>query len=180
MRRHDRETSYEEAVTILRGCPFATVAFHGGEYPYAVPMHFGVAEENGALVLYFHGAKEGKKLGLLAENSRVAFSAVRYCENVPPKNGIACTATARFESVFGEGELSPVSGEDAERGLRVLLAQNGMKGEIPPAALAKTCVPRLSVSPPTGKRHECPTARREFRRRAVVSRTSRGCKQYNK
>ena len=154
MRRHDRETSYEEAVTILRGCPFATVAFHGGEYPYAVPMHFGVAEENDALVLYFHGAKEGKKLGLLAENSRVAFSAVRFCENVPPKNGIACTATARFESVFGEGELSPVSGEDAERGLRVLLAQNGMKGEIPPAALAKTCVLRLSVGSLTGKRHE--------------------------
>lgn len=154
MRRHDRETSYEEAVTILRGCPFATVAFHGGEYPYAVPMHFGVAEENDALVLYFHGAKEGKKHGLLAENRRVAFSAVRFCENVPPKNGIACTATARFESVFGEGELSPVSGEDAERGLRVLLAQNGMKGEIPPAALAKTCVLRLSVSSLTGKRHE--------------------------
>ena len=144
MRRHDRETSYEEAVTILRGCPFATVAFHGGEYPCAVPMHFGVAEENGALVLYFHGAKEGKKLGLLAENSRVAFSAVRFCENVPP----------RFESVFGEGELSPVSGEDAERGLRVLLAQNGMEGEIQPAALAKTCVLRLSVSSLTGKRHE--------------------------
>ena len=68
MRRHDRETSYEEAVTILRGCPYATVAFHGGEYPYTVPMHFGVAEEDGALVLYFHGAKEGKKLDLLAEN----------------------------------------------------------------------------------------------------------------
>ena len=33
MRRHDRETSYEEAVTILRGCPYATVAFHGGGKP---------------------------------------------------------------------------------------------------------------------------------------------------
>ena len=154
MRRHDRETSNEEAVAILRGCKYVTVAFHGGEYPYVVPMHFGTAEEDGALVLYFHGAQEGRKLALRAKDSRVAFSAVRLCENVPPKGGVACTATARFESVFGEGELSPVSGEDAERGLRVLLAQNGMEGEISPAALAKTCVLRLVVRLLTGKRHE--------------------------
>lgn len=154
MRRRDRETSYEEAVAVLRGCKYVTVALHGGEYPYAVPMHFGVAEEDGALVLYFHGAKEGRKLALLAKDRRVAFSAVRLCENVPPKGGVACTATARFESVFGEGEMAPVAGEAAERGIRALLMQNGMEGEIAPAALAKTCVLRLVVRSLTGKRHE--------------------------
>lgn len=154
MRRHDRETSYEDALKILRGCPYVTVAFHGEKYPYAVPMHFGVAVENGALALYFHGAKAGKKLDLLAKDSRVAFSAVRFCENIPPRGGVACTATARFESVFGEGELQMLSGTDAERGLRCLLAQNDMEGEIAPAALAKTCVLRLAVRSLTGKRHE--------------------------
>ena len=60
MRRHDRETSYRDAVAILQGCRYVTIAFHGGEYPYAVPMHFGLTEESGALTLWFHGADEGK------------------------------------------------------------------------------------------------------------------------
>ena len=154
MRRSDRETSYEEAVTILRACLYVTVSFHGGEYPYAVPMHFGVAEEGGVLALYFHGAAEGKKHDLLARDCRVGFSAVRYCENVPPANGIACTATARYESVFGEGEMRAVSGEEAARGLRLLLSQNGMEGELSPAAVARTRVYKLIVQTLTGKRHE--------------------------
>lgn len=154
MRRYDRETSYEEAVEILRGCPYATVAFHGGEYPYAVPMHFGIAEEDGALALYFHGAKEGKKHDLLARNSRVAFSAVKSCENIPPRGGAACTATARFESVFGEWEMAPLAGEERERGLRALLARYGMAGGFLPDVLSRTCVLKLTVSSLTGKRHE--------------------------
>ncbi len=40
MRRHDRETSCEEAVTILRGCPYATGAFHGGGNSPFRPLHF--------------------------------------------------------------------------------------------------------------------------------------------
>lgn len=152
MRRSERETSYADAVMILRGSPYATVVFHDAPYPYAVPMHFGMTSENGAPVLYFHGASEGRKHALLARDNRVAFSAVRVCKDVPPAGGVACTAAAEFESVFGEGEMCVVTGGEAEEGLRLLLAHSGMTGEIPPSALAKVCVLKLTVKRLTGKR----------------------------
>ena len=151
MRRKERETAYEEAVKILRGCMFATVALRGGEYPYAVPMHFGLSEEGG-LALYFHCALEGKKLALIGSGVRAAFSAVRFCENIPPK-GEVCTASARYESVFGEGELSPVFGEEKARGLRLLLEHYAIAGELPPAAENRVCVLKFTVRTLTGKRH---------------------------
>ena len=154
MRRHDRETSYRDAVAILQGCRYVTIAFHGGEYPYAVPMHFGLTEEAGALTLWFHGADEGKKLDLLRRDARVAFSAVRFCKDVPPLGEIACTATARFESVFGEGELFIAAECEKERGLRALLSHGGMTGTLPPAALARVCVLKLRVDTLSVKRHE--------------------------
>lgn len=154
MRRSERETDRAEAVEILRGCPYITVAFSGDAYPYAVPMHFGMEEGEG-LTLWLHGAGEGKRRALLAKNSRVAFSGVRTFQNVPPSGGIPCSATARYESVFGEGEMHIVTGEEAERGLRLLLRRCGMPcdGAFSPAALNKTCVFRLSVASLTGKRH---------------------------
>lgn len=152
MRRKDRETSFEDAVDILRGCPFVTVIFHDEPYPYAVPMHFGMASEGGMPVLYFHGAREGRKHSLLAMDAHVAFSGVRFCRDIPPAGGVACTAAAEFESVFGEGEMRAVKGSEAERGLRLLLAHSGMSGELSAAAVSRVCVLRLTVQGLTGKR----------------------------
>ena len=152
MRRAEYQTTYREAVEILRGCPYVTVAFAGDAYPYAVPMHFGMEEDDG-LTLWFHGAAEGKKQVLLAHNCRVAFSGVRSVQNVPPVGGAACMATARYESVFGEGEMRPVTGTEAQAGLRRLLAHGGMPcGVFLPDVLGRTCVLKLSVSSLTGKR----------------------------
>ena len=72
MRRIDREvTSKEEILDILERCQTVRIAMHGGEYPYVVPVSFGLVREGEQPVLYFHCAKQGLKCGYLAENGRV-------------------------------------------------------------------------------------------------------------
>ena len=40
---------------------------------YIVPLNFGYAEENGKRVFYFHSAKSGRKLDLIAGTPSVGF-----------------------------------------------------------------------------------------------------------
>ena len=154
MRRSERETTPQEALQILEGCAYLTLAVKGDDFPYAVPVHFGMEMRGGMPALYFHGARAGKKHALLAADGRVAFSAVRFCENVPPAGEAACTATARYESVCGEGRAACVEGAEAEHGLMLLLSHAGMGGALPRAAVEKTCVCRIDVCSLHGKRHD--------------------------
>ena len=70
MRRFKQEISKEECIQVLREAPRGVMAFHGeNDYPYAIPLNQFYDEEDGKL--YFHGAKEGLKLELLAKNNKV-------------------------------------------------------------------------------------------------------------
>ena len=73
MRRFKQEISKEECIQVLREAPRGVMAFHGeNDYPYAIPLNQFYDEEDGKL--YFHGAKEGLKLDLLAKNNKVCFT----------------------------------------------------------------------------------------------------------
>ena len=76
MRRFKQEISKEECIQVLREAPRGVMAFHGeNDYPYAIPLNQFYDEEDGKL--YFHGAKEGLKLDLLAKNNKVCFTIIR-------------------------------------------------------------------------------------------------------
>ena len=62
MRRRDREiTDKQDILEVMRKCDVCRIALHDGDYPYIVPLNFGLQVENDMPVLYFHGALEGKK-----------------------------------------------------------------------------------------------------------------------
>ena len=62
MRRKDREiTEFEEIIDVMERCGVCRLALHDEEYPYIVPLNFGMQVEEGQIVLYFHGAEEGKR-----------------------------------------------------------------------------------------------------------------------
>ena len=74
MRRADRAvTDMDEILDIVRRCEVCTLALKDAQYPYALPMSFGETVRQGALILYFHCAPEGKKLDLMRADARVAF-----------------------------------------------------------------------------------------------------------
>ena len=69
MRRKDREIINKEQIwRIMQRCGVCRVAFHDAEYPYIVPLNFGIGKGE-PLTLYFHCAAQGKKAGFDAEGS---------------------------------------------------------------------------------------------------------------
>ena len=75
MRLADQELSKDDTVAILKEKTNGTLAINGqGKYPYSVPVSY--VYDDGKI--YFHGAVEGEKFDLLAENPYVSFSVIDY------------------------------------------------------------------------------------------------------
>ncbi len=153
MRRSDREIKeLAEIVQMMERCEVCRLAFHDGEYPYIVPLNYGVQCENGRVTLYFHGAAEGKKCELMKKDNHVAFEmdgAHRLV--VKPE---ACSSTIMYESVVGRGRLESVPEEEKEQALRILM-RHYCKEEfsLSKTAVSKTDVWKLTVEEVTGKAH---------------------------
>lgn len=109
MRRKDREvTDIIRQLEILSKCETINIAFNDENYPYVIPMNFGVRHESGKTAIYLHCAKEGYKLELMAKNSRVGFCACSFDFEKNPEPH--CHST--FCSVVGGGRLSIVSDKE--------------------------------------------------------------------
>lgn len=155
MRRRDREiTDPARIAGILTACRAASIAFGGGT-PYVVPMSYGFEQEDGAFTLYLHCAPEGEKITRLRADARAAFTAFTGGE-VRGSGDVACTYTASFDSVCGEGVLRVLEGEEKARGLRAIMAHYAPERtfSFDEKTLRATCVMALSVETITGKHHD--------------------------
>ena len=75
MRRKDREITDIRTITaILDRCKTACIAMTDGNLPYVVPLSYGYEIEEYTLILYFHCAREGRKLDMLKSNNNVCFT----------------------------------------------------------------------------------------------------------
>ena len=73
MRKKDREIKdTKELEEILQKADVCRIAFAVDGIPYIVTMNFGYIWKD-SLTLYFHCAKEGKKLELMKRNNMVCF-----------------------------------------------------------------------------------------------------------
>lgn len=154
MRRADREiTDFSQIVEIMKRCKVCHLSFND-EYPYVVPLNFGMKIDGEEVILYFHGASEGKKHNLLKRNNKVGF----VMENMISvlTNEIACNSVAEFESVMGYGRIEYICGEEKEEALQLLMNQytnsNGEKFEFEPEHIKRTCILKLKVDGLSAKR----------------------------
>ena len=123
MRRKDREvTNPEEILDILRRCDTVRIGLNGDPYPYVVPVSFGLEVEAGKPVVYFHCAREGRKLDLLARDEHVCVEGDIFIKIEPTDHGI----TTRYESVIGQG-VCQILTEESEiiRGLKSITDHYG-------------------------------------------------------
>lgn len=153
MRRKDREIKdFEEIMGILKKSSVCRVAFFDEEFPYIVPLNFGVKANGNTVTLYFHCANEGKKMDLLKRNNKVSFEM-----DSPDKffdGEKACYSTMEFESVCGNGTLE-IAGEDEKiPALKLLMQQYSNKREFDfdPKELKAVTVLKLTINEITGKR----------------------------
>jgi len=153
MRKANREVQNpRELEQILEHCDACRIAFFDEDYPYIVPLSFGysLAEQ---LTLYFHCAKDGKKLDLLRKNPKVCFQ--MDCSHELKEGNAACDYSMNYESIIGWGEISIEEDEqEKRRGLDCLMRHYGRETQpnYKPEVLAMTAVLKLTVSHFTGKR----------------------------
>ncbi len=78
IRRRDREiTDREVMIGIMKSVKYLVVAMADGNESYLVTLSCGYSEEENAF--YFHCAREGRKLDVIAKNPRV----LRNCDRGP-------------------------------------------------------------------------------------------------
>ncbi len=101
MRRSDKAVTAQSAIEkILRAGKTCQLAFSVDPVPYLVTLNYGYHDG----VLYFHGAREGRKIDLIRENGQAAFTVALDLGLV--KGAHACDWSVRFQSVVGHGQIS--------------------------------------------------------------------------
>ena len=153
MRRKDREvTERSEIAMILDMCKTACIAMADEEGPYVVPLSYGYEWKGDCLELYFHCAKEGKKLEILKRDNRVCFTVFSEGELLQEEN--PCNSGYCFSSVTGNGRVEFI--EDAgEKGYalqKMFAHQTGRMAAFTEGQIKSVCVFKIISRDYTGKR----------------------------
>ena len=115
MRRKDKAvTDINGIEEILLQCKTCHVAMVDGDSPYVVPLSYGYKILDGnVLELYFHSAREGRKLDILRRNGKVCFEMAYEGEAVHSET--PCNSGYYFASVIGFGDAVFIDDTDEKR-----------------------------------------------------------------
>ena len=101
MRRREKEIAARDAIeSIIRRSSVCRLALSEEDRPYIVPLCFGYQDNT----LYFHSAREGKKLDILRKNNAVCFEFDIDHKIMETDN--PCGWGMRYRSVIGFGKAS--------------------------------------------------------------------------
>jgi uncharacterized protein len=153
MRRNEREISDIQVIEeIIRNADVCRIALANDNIPYIVSMNFGYS---GGVKpsIFFHCAKEGKKLDMIRKNNYVCFEMDTGHQLY---NGIkGCDWGMKYSSVIGYGNISIVTEKEAKKaGLNCIMKHYGGEGEhiYDEKVLGRTTILRLDIKEMTGKR----------------------------
>lgn len=152
MRRRDREIKeFDEIVKIIKKCDSLVLGLNDEGYPYLVPLNFGMDIEDGQLYLYFHCAKEGKKLDLIQKDNRATFEMDCNHNFILYEERMSCTMG--YESVIGQGTIEIVVEDKKYDALKILMRQYHAEDfQFNTDMIKVTTLLRLKVEKLTGKR----------------------------
>jgi nitroimidazol reductase NimA-like FMN-containing flavoprotein (pyridoxamine 5'-phosphate oxidase superfamily) len=148
MRRREREIRDEAGVLeILEKGLVCRLGLYDGQYPYVVPMNYGYRDGR----MYFHCAREGRKIDILKTNDRVCIEVdidTRVVRGETP-----CRWTANYRSVIGFGRARILDDErEKKAGLDVIMAHyGGGGGEYDEKSLQRTSLIEVVLENMTGK-----------------------------
>lgn len=147
MRRNDREVlELQRIIEIVQSCTCCRLGYVDGQEAYIVPMNFGYEWMGGELTLYFHSAKEGRKMELLPDQQVVSFE-------MDTGHGLAvgdhgCDFSYYYRCVMGTGTLAVLeNAEEKLHGLACMMKHytGTAQWEWEQSALDRIHVLRLSV-----------------------------------
>jgi nitroimidazol reductase NimA-like FMN-containing flavoprotein (pyridoxamine 5'-phosphate oxidase superfamily) len=150
MRRKDKEIKNEELIgAILRRASICRIALSENDLPYIVPLCFGHKDN----FLYFHTAREGRKIDMIRKNNNVCFEIENDTELLAGEN--PCKWTMKYYSIIGFGKAFLVEDtEEKRKALDVIAEHYSGKSsyEFPETALHKVVVIKVKIETMTGKK----------------------------
>lgn len=115
MRRKEREVKETEAIRQMLGeFKVCRLGLSDEGKVYVVPMNMGCDFDGRRLILYFHCAKEGRKLDLIRQNPAVGFEMDKEIALV--EGAVPCQYSYSFISIIGNGTAEVVEDEEEKTG----------------------------------------------------------------
>ncbi len=161
MRRKDRQLTEARAIdAVLNDADTCHLALMDGDRPYAVALNYGWERGDAEkLTLYFHCAKEGKKLDLVDANANAAFVIDTGHELVTGDR--PCDWSMNYRSVAGNGRIRRArDGAERAKALSLLMshyagnAAFAAMGDFDPKELGPTEALVLECAEVTGKQRK--------------------------
>ena len=154
MRRKDREiTDFHEIIEIIKKCDVCRIALNDEEFPYIVPLNFGLDVEGEQVYFYFHAAMEGKKLELIEKDNRATFEMDCDHKFILYEERMSCTMG--YASVIGHGYIENVADEDKYEALKILMRQYHAEDfQFNTDMMKVTSVLKMTITEMTGKRRD--------------------------
>ena len=150
MRKKEREIKDKTLMeSILERATVCRVGLSENNVPYIVPVNFGYRDN----CLYFHSAKEGKKIDMIRGNNKVCFEIDIDSEVVKGEN--ACRWTMKYYSIIGFGRAFFVEGfEEKRKALDIVMEHYAGKSsfEYSEEAVDKAAIIKVEIESMTGKK----------------------------
>ena len=147
MRRRDREImDPKEIDEIIENCLYLHLGLVDEGRPYVVPLHYGYEWEGDHLVLWCHGARQGRKVDVIAAGGP-AFVELE-CDVAGISGGeVACDYGSAYASIMGDATVRLVEDPSEKvHGLEVLMrTQTGRSFAFPEARVRAVAVMRIDL-----------------------------------
>lgn len=158
MRRKDREvTDITEIKSILDQCKTCHLSMVDNGHPYVIPLSYAYKIEGDTLLLYFHSAKEGRKIEILKNNHEVCFEMSVEGEPIYAAES-PCNSGYYFSSVHGFGNVQFISNNDEKCSSLALLMkqQANVSHEFTASQANSVCIFKVETKDFTSKRKPNP------------------------
>ena len=149
MRRKEKEITDTKSIEeIINKAKVCHLALSLDDAPYVVPVCFGYSTKT----IFFHSAKEGKKIDILKKNNKVCFEFDIDHELVESEK--ACNWSMKFKSVIGFGKASFIENiQEKQEALSTIMQNYTRKTFLfSERSLSSTLVVRIDIEQMEGKK----------------------------
>lgn len=150
MRRKGKEIKDKNAIeSIIKRATVCRIALSENNVPYIVPLNFGYKDN----CLYFHSAKEGKKIDIIKKNNNLCFEF--DIDNELVKAEDACNWDMKYYSVIGFGEAFLVEDfEEKREALDIMMEHYSGKSSFkyPEKAVNNVAIIKVKIESMSGKK----------------------------
>jgi len=150
MRKKEKEIKDKSGIeSIIKRATVCRIALSEDNVPYVVPLNFGYKDN----FLYFHSAKEGRKIDMIRKNKNVCFEI--DIDSEPIEAEYPCNWSMKYYSIIGFGEAFVVEDlEEKREALDIIMEHYSGKSsfEYPEKIINSLAVIKVRIESMTGKK----------------------------